>query len=83
MKIRSVLLLILLFIMLIPIIIIVYSYIPANMIKLATETKWEYFYENISYHLLPKAFVAILISGVITGGICFLICRSRKIAVMK
>ena len=67
-----------LFTVLIPIIILIYSYIPANMIKLSTESKWEYFYRNILCDLPFKLIIAILISGVINGGLWLLFRRLRK-----
>lgn len=78
MKKRSILLLLILFLVLIPIIILIYSYIPANMIRLATESKWEYFYRNILYDFPFKLIIATLISGVIDGGLWLLTQWLRK-----
>lgn len=73
MKKRLILLLLILFFVFIPLIILIYSYIPANMIKLATESKWEYFYRNILDDFSLKLIIATLISGVIDGGLWLLI----------
>lgn len=74
MKKRSILLLP----VLIPIIILIYSYIPSNMIRLAAESKWEYFYRNILYDFPLKLVIAALVSGVADGGIWLLSRRLRK-----
>lgn len=60
------------------IIILIYSYIPSNMIRLATESRWEYFYKNILYDFPLKLIIAVLISGVYDGGRWLLIRWLRK-----
>ncbi len=57
----------LVFLILIPIIIVIYSYIPSNMIKLDADSKWEYFCANITHNLSWKFLFAIFVSGIITG----------------
>lgn len=78
MKKRSAILLILLFLILIPIIIVIYSYIPVNMIKLSTDSEWEYFHANVLCNLSLKLLVSVIISGIITGGIGYLIYQKRN-----
>lgn len=68
----------LLFLILIPIIIVIYSYMPQNMIKLDAYSEWEYFCTNITHALSLKLLIAILVSGIITGGIWILIRRFEK-----
>ena len=69
---------IILFLILIPIIIIVYSYIPTNMVKLSTDSEWEYFYENILCNISLKLVIAILVSGIASGIMWYRIRKMKR-----
>jgi len=64
---------IILFVILIPIFILIQSYLPGNRIRLYTESAWEYFYQNLLCNFSLKLLIAILLSGLITGGIYWLV----------
>ena len=55
-----------LFVILNPIVVIIFSYIPANRIKLAADSAFEYFKENTLHNFSMKIIISVIISAIIS-----------------
>lgn len=69
---------IIVFFVLIPIIYLIYSYMPGMKIKLATSDRWEYHVHNIRLMFSYKLFVSSITSGIINYVLGLIIKRFTK-----
>ena len=67
-----------LFVVLNPIIILIYSYIPANRIKLRAASDFEYFKENVFHDFGLKIIISIIFSVILSFLIRAILLRIKQ-----